>query len=135
MYCKKCGKEINDNARFCKYCGTEFVKKEKVNGKMIVKEMKDVNKPKNKNAYISIIFAIAAIVCCLLPLSQFGMFAVVGGILAGMLALFFRLRGKHEMYQIYENEGGLTGKGMLDVSLCMSVLCIALAIITITRFI
>ena len=23
MYCKKCGKELEDNVRFCNYCGTE----------------------------------------------------------------------------------------------------------------
>ncbi|MGN0269710.1 MAG: zinc-ribbon domain-containing protein, partial [Candidatus Weimeria sp.] len=22
MYCRKCGKQINDDAKFCKYCGT-----------------------------------------------------------------------------------------------------------------
>ena len=22
MYCKKCGKQIADNSKFCKYCGT-----------------------------------------------------------------------------------------------------------------
>ena len=24
MYCKKCGKELNDNAAFCRYCGTKI---------------------------------------------------------------------------------------------------------------
>lgn len=23
MFCKKCGKELEDNVRFCNYCGTE----------------------------------------------------------------------------------------------------------------
>ena len=29
MYCNKCGNEINDNERFCKYCGAPI---QKVNG-------------------------------------------------------------------------------------------------------
>lgn len=27
MYCTKCGKEITDNSKFCKYCGNESVRK------------------------------------------------------------------------------------------------------------
>lgn len=28
MYCEKCGKELDDDVRFCKYCGTEFTQKQ-----------------------------------------------------------------------------------------------------------
>ena len=135
MYCKKCGKEISDDANFCKYCGTKFIKKEKVNGKTIVKEMTEEKKLKNKNALISIVFAIIAFVGCLMPFSTFGVFIIIGVIALAVLSLFFRIRGKNEMYQLYDTNGMLVGKHLLDVSLCVSVLCIVLALVSITRFI
>lgn len=30
MYCTKCGKEITDNSKFCKYCGNENMKKKSI---------------------------------------------------------------------------------------------------------
>jgi len=30
MYCKHCGREIDDNSEFCKYCGKQLVDKKKI---------------------------------------------------------------------------------------------------------
>ena len=30
MYCKHCGREIDDNSSFCKYCGKQLVDKKKI---------------------------------------------------------------------------------------------------------
>lgn len=35
MFCSNCGKEINDNARFCKYCGDILISEEKSNDNLI----------------------------------------------------------------------------------------------------
>lgn len=36
MYCNKCGNEINENERFCKYCGAPVEKlDEQVNGEKL----------------------------------------------------------------------------------------------------
>lgn len=135
MYCKKCGKQISDDANFCKYCGTEFVKKETVNGQTVVKKIKQEKKLKNKNAIVSIGFAIGAFIGCMLPFSTFGWMVIVGVVIFAGLALLFRVRGKNEMYQLYDTNGLLVGKNLLTVSLCVSVLCLVLALVSITRFI
>lgn len=135
MYCKKCGKEISDDANFCKYCGTKFLKKEVVNRKMIVKEMEETKTVKNKNEIISITFAGVALIGCMLPFSKFGWIIIVGVSILAVLSLFFRIKGKNEMYQLYDSQGKLVGKRLLDMSLCISVLCLVLAVVSITRFI
>ena len=38
MFCKHCGKEIDDNSEFCKYCGKQLVDKQKI--------VVEFNKPK-----------------------------------------------------------------------------------------
>ncbi len=135
MYCKNCGKEVSDDAQFCKYCGTKFISKEKVNGRVIAKEIETEKKVKNKNAIISLVLAIAALIGCMMPFSSFGWLIIVLVAICALLSLFFRLRGKNEMYMIYDSQGLLVGKTMMNMSLCISILCLILALVSITRFI
>lgn len=134
MYCKKCGKKVSDDAVFCKYCGTKFTKKEIVNGKVIVKEMEE-DKTKNKNATISMICSVIALIGCMIPFSMLGWSIIIVVLLFALLSLFFRVKGKNEMYQIYDREGVLTGQKILNISFGISILCIVLAVISVTRFI
>lgn len=134
MYCRKCGKKVPDDANFCKYCGTKFTKKEVVNGKVIVKEMEEEKKPINKNAVIALVFSIASLVCCMLPFSILGYLTLVLILLLAGISMFFRLRGKDEMYRFYDKEGMLIGKRMLDISFVLSIVCIVLALTNIARF-
>ena len=70
MYCLKCGKEIENGAAFCRYCGTP--QEEVVPEKSVTAQ--DVNiKKKDDNLKTTAIIAIAAVVLLLL-------IAVVGGI-------------------------------------------------------
>ena len=63
MFCKKCGKEVNENAAFCPYCGTTVSKPQEVASQEVAPKEDNVpvtdtptneavntdNKPKNKN--------------------------------------------------------------------------------------
>ena len=35
MYCTKCGKEITNNSKFCKYCGNENMKKKQTTSEVV----------------------------------------------------------------------------------------------------
>ena len=86
MYCRKCGAEINDSAKFCDSCGTEVIKVKQRNYTEKYKEQKSNNKqftteqqrrakhPNEKNPYISAgMFAVViAIVLCVFPWSLIG---------------------------------------------------------------
>ncbi len=54
MYCSKCGKELNENAKFCDSCGTKVEGKEKV-------ENEEKAKKKSSNATIIVVILIAGI--------------------------------------------------------------------------
>ena len=43
MYCPKCGKEIDDNAHFCSFCGEEVSKKEAETAKIEKKNTSEGN--------------------------------------------------------------------------------------------
>ena len=49
MYCNKCGNEINENERFCKYCGAPVEKlDEQVNGEKLDESLQKQTKKKIK---------------------------------------------------------------------------------------
>ena len=59
MYCRNCGKEVIDNAKFCPYCGFQANQESIGPGSQ---------RPKNKTVLIIGIIAAASVVCCLLIL-------------------------------------------------------------------
>lgn len=59
MICKNCGKEINDNSKFCNFCGERLEDKEI---KFENLETSGVKQPKRRKGKFLIIFAIFAVV-------------------------------------------------------------------------
>lgn len=59
MRCKKCGKEISENAKFCRYCGTPIQTEEGVSS---VKKQKGVRKRNRKKWIIPVCIAVGILV-------------------------------------------------------------------------
>lgn len=57
MFCKKCGKEIDDNAKFCPYCG------EDLKGTEIIYDSNKSNSFKGKSRGLALIFACLGFFC------------------------------------------------------------------------
>ncbi|MFA6755756.1 MAG: zinc-ribbon domain-containing protein [Bacilli bacterium] len=78
MYCKNCGKEIKDDAKYCPYCGTESSHNmsDVINGE-VVKNPNDVKKSNKSGSYDGI--SIAAFVCALCGIGILGIiFGAIG---------------------------------------------------------
>ena len=98
-YCKNCGKEIDDKAYVCPYCG--------------VKCSSENDQPA-KTAPM----AIAALVMGILSLASF-----YGGILFSILALVF---AKNASKSIYESGGRLEGAGMAKAGKILGIIGLAI---------
>ena len=74
MYCRKCGKEINENAKFCKYCGNPVVKGGGSSGGQISSELpkpQSGHKPGKASSVIGIILLFVAVILILAALTGF----------------------------------------------------------------
>lgn len=134
MKCLKCGKEISNDASYCKYCGAEVIKTDLVDGERVVIESKKRQAPHNKNALISFIFALLATLGCLLPLSKMGITLLIMIVIAALMSFFFRIKGKDEMYHLYDQTGLRSGRKLMMTSFGLSLLCLISAIVSMTRF-
>ena len=76
MYCRSCGKEINEDAVFCQFCGCEV-------GKVIVKTTGNVNVTWKVFARIAKIIGIVGLATC----AFFGGFEAIPGIVFAKLAM------------------------------------------------
>ena len=74
MYCRNCGKEINDTASFCPYCGaTAAIKRPEAKIETVHRGMNDSNenkeeelpvyKRKNKAAFLVAFIPLICIIC------------------------------------------------------------------------
>lgn len=135
MYCKKFGKEVEDSARFCRHCGVGFKSKAVIEGTMVVLELDRVTRVKNVNAIIALAASLLALAGSFLPLSQYGIKAVGGVMVFSVVALLFHRRGKKSLADIYKSQGYFNGKGILLTSLTISIIMLASALFTITKFI
>ena len=67
MFCKKCGREINDNAKFCPYCG-QSTNEEVYNVKEQKIEIKEQNKETAELNTITITFLIVTVITLVLSI-------------------------------------------------------------------
>lgn len=135
MICKKCGKEVEDSARFCRHCGVGFKSKAVIEGETVVLELDRITRVKNVDAIIALTASLLALAISFLPLSQYGIKAVVGVMAFSVVALLFHRRGKKSLAAIYKTQGYFSGKGILSISLTISIIMLASALFTITKFI
>ena len=103
MYCKKCFRKIDDDAKFCKYCGEE-VKAEAKDDEETVYEVKE-NRNKKEDGFatcatISSIIGIVAIVLSILPIMVGFAFGIVGMILALHFIQIIWLLDLHHMVSL-----------------------------------
>ena len=64
MFCPNCGKELNDNVKFCDACGTEIIRTQEPNADYVQPIILD-EKPKNDGfAIASLVLGIASLLCC-----------------------------------------------------------------------
>lgn len=68
MFCKKCGREINDNAKFCPYCGQSTTEEVVFDKEVIEQPSEKTQKPKETSEIntITIVFLIATAVTLVL---------------------------------------------------------------------
>lgn len=133
MYCRKCGKHVNDNSRFCQYCGIEFIEIKEDKNEKIISKTQSRKKVSNKNACISLLFAGLSIVASFLPF-QLGAWVLVAIYVTAILSLFFRTKGKKEMHDIYDKTGLIAGKRFLNTSLGISIFTLLCGCISISNF-
>ena len=85
MYCKKCFRKIDDDAKFCKYCGAEVKAEAKDDEETVFEATEKKNRSEDGYATcatISSIIGIVAIVLSILPIMVGFAFGIVGIILA-----------------------------------------------------
>lgn len=72
MYCKKCGKQIENDAAFCNYCGTQITGKTTDDGDLSVSAPVQIKIKKKISAKTIVLIAILAIL--ILIVSMFGVY-------------------------------------------------------------
>lgn len=112
MFCPNCGKELNDNVKFCDACGTEIIKSQKPNADYVQPIILD-EKPKNDG------FAIASLIL--------GILSLFCGLLTGILSVIFGAISINKSRQLNKKSSGMAIAGLIlgIVSIVMFVVFFA----------
>ena len=111
MFCKNCGKELNENTNFCPYCGEKVY-----NDEAYVKVNLGYDSPKSNKicvkALVGFIVSLAGILLAALP--------------CGIVGIIFSIMGKKEA-----EAKGLKGRGFAIAGIVVGIIDIAFGILAI----